>query len=849
MRITLHNFRCITGPKTYDFTDGGFSLLDAPSGSGKSTIMEAAYWALYGSMRDVYPFGIEDSKKYACVTFELDGVVVKREKPPERVTLNERGVEFTGNDAQERINIIFLSRDVWLATSYMRQGTEHPLISKPASEKFTLLHNLTFGANRAADETPDYYIDKVTDQIKSYADQATKLRGANEYIKKRFDELDKSLLQSKITWGDRPLEDQAELIAEEDEMTDEISRLEHRRRVHLELKGKRNTLHEAHNDATEALRVLEFNKDQLDPVDMKIYNKTVDDTELLRARQALEGKIHKVAMLKHVSDLSDEDRNILQIKCNAILHSKAKLGLNETNVESLVYDAEAVIESHRQWTAYTESEASRKARHEELATKAQRDHAELKVVAMEVSAHNMRVKSARREMELYNEYHALVDAAQAASDHASELKPSDYRSAAELKKKIDETKRELQALVCPKCRTGLKVSRDRLTAMHSSEERKTLESHLLLFIEGHRESQTYEEALELASRAKAKIPSRVPVKPDTPDTLKKEIHVPALRLPRYEDTPSPQGRQYSIDEANTAMLLIEEAKGFPTTDSLAALKKALDNYPVYERLKDELEMLPKLKAGTSLRALIELKDELVELQRKHAVLAAKIDTAKQHLMLAKRNLDNVPATEFDEVKFDEATNKLKAIRELIEAGKAIITLDIEREELINSDAGLQAAEEKHATAIRLRNMIEELSIDSMHSSIVSLESSTNNILKNLFDPALKISIKTTKETKASQRGGRPKFLVHIGVSYRGHEYTSLNSLSGGEINRLNLCLTLAMSDVSGSKVLFLDEVLNTLDTQLKDVAIQVIRSQATSKTIVNVCHDSVFGNYSDVVNV
>ncbi len=219
MRITLVRFRTYVDSITFDFSRAAITLIAGSSGLGKSTILEAIYWGLFGSMLHIYPTGTTGSaKEPTCVLLEFPeagNIFIRRRRPPEIIEVGlppiptssggDGGTEYkvlVGDSAQAQINALFGSKELWMASAYLRQTTRSPLITMPSSEKFQLLHELTFG-DAADSDTHDFYIAKLDAELYRIKDFLTSHTG-------RFNALTETYTQSLTVhrdaftvWGTR----------------------------------------------------------------------------------------------------------------------------------------------------------------------------------------------------------------------------------------------------------------------------------------------------------------------------------------------------------------------------------------------------------------------------------------------------------------------------------------------------------------------------------------------------------------------------------------------------------------------------------------------------------------------
>lgn len=125
-------------------------------------------------------------------------------------------------------------------------------------------------------------------------------------------------------------------------------------------------------------------------------------------------------------------------------------------------------------------------------------------------------------------------------------------------------------------------------------------------------------------------------------------------------------------------------------------------------------------------------------------------------------------------------------------------------------------------------------------------------LQKLFpDVPISVQINTTRELKTKGKGGVAKYSQRfdIKIFYRDSEYDNSKQLSGGERDRVSLAITLAMSETFGSPILFLDETLSSLDSELKSEAVALLKEMCTTKTCVVISHEETEGLYDNILRL
>lgn len=119
-----------------------------------------------------------------------------------------------------------------------------------------------------------------------------------------------------------------------------------------------------------------------------------------------------------------------------------------------------------------------------------------------------------------------------------------------------------------------------------------------------------------------------------------------------------------------------------------------------------------------------------------------------------------------------------------------------------------------------------------------------DILNVIFSDPITVSLELFRETKDHQI----KPTVNIKINYRGIEYSKVSELSGGEIDRISLALTIALNRISHCPIMLLDEVLSSLDMNAKESCLGIIKQYSSQKIVNCIDHEGVDGLYTDIVN-
>ncbi len=162
LRILLKEFRCWKD-LSIDIPLGGVTLIKGDSGCGKSTILQAIVWCLYGKIQLVTPITKKVANTEVTIEFPFyfngkDGILKISRKKSTRVIFYHSEDMYEDKIAQEIINDLFGTYDLWLASCYVGQGTRNTFLTAPNSGKMELLNSIAFH-----EEDPRIFIDKITE--------------------------------------------------------------------------------------------------------------------------------------------------------------------------------------------------------------------------------------------------------------------------------------------------------------------------------------------------------------------------------------------------------------------------------------------------------------------------------------------------------------------------------------------------------------------------------------------------------------------------------------------------------------------------------------------------------------
>lgn len=850
MKIHLSNFKNIDDA-VYEFVDQTFTLISGPSGIGKTSILAGIVFAVTGQGKQLVRYGT----RKMSVRLVIDDVEIYRQKGPGKLVVKVRDIEYTEKVAEGIIAERFkdfelgyvcqkMSKSFLLSTPMEKLKYIEPLafdktyvdelvsrvktlindrktelIEKKATQSAQIATLTTLGIGRRDDPPPESYTedDKVkveNDRRRLERDVADSLAAA-ERRKKLDARLDETLRDIEVM--SKKIKKWCDCGPDDDITVAELGRVNNEAVV-------RRSEYAAYQKAESYLAALEkprYDEAELD--ELASYGKRAAERQKIERRiVALKRDLRKItkpvppACLDGTADEFEraiDDKRAVDAerrdKITAHLASLPKIAkrnelLREIRQlqdsmprtpytdadERAAYDAMAIV---------LELEALEDVRDELTATVKKRDD-------------NIRASACphcNRDVGVWNGQLMAIEKKNKGDGKSV--------SAAE-QKRIDATISSLERSVHR--RNELTASLAKLDVVDPAGR--------LAEIKKTRELRA---RLEKASAVAACIDvTGLPILPGVGEIeakkmladLVRESAVDAANLKRvkayvraladYErlvaENESVRGRiqelQHSLDELPSA------PKKTPSLKEVAAERAALTEYNFALRRALDLKCEPCDVDCTlidSLLAAMARKKSLEEERRELGDGDSELDELNKRLDEVIFELDQITVGIEDAVAY-ERWKDVKSVRDVIE----VLEISFPR-------------------ATRLKAMIVEAEMVALSEVIKELNFYTPLYVDRFFD---NLSIEFTFEGKIEAR-----------IINDGHE-TDVSALSGGELARLNLAVTMAFTEIRQLDTLMLDEVLASLDQESTDRVLGAIK-ETFRGTVLCIAHQTVEGVFDSVI--
>jgi len=876
------------------FKNGEMTLLRGSSGAGKSTILQAIFWALFGNMRGIY--NNARITKNLSVYLSLPEITIFRKKNPELLSVTINNKNYEDVIAQTIIDNIFGNRELWKACSYIEQKSRCSLLSGSGSERMELLNALSFTG-----ETPKEYINKISTMLKEKTneferDQSNFVFELNLYTKTLsertinvlYTEEDILKITNQINELQTYVKNKNEEVLLQERLTGKLNYLKSNKE---DIKNKINSL----KIFTLEYPVLSsFNEEEITKPEVpEIKEIFLDEKEVISYKEYSNNKINYNREIKnYLEEISKEKE-----KERILLQAKKELEEIERQINSLKkWECNRTIKQEDIWNV-NKFEIERNKNMEEC-----------KNIGLVYDENNIRntINELTEQLKKYNifesqieNYNKLLQIENKLLEYKNVENNLDHLEKLQKEKAsiISEMKKGLELLSCPKCGTSLRyqnnglilgdrdpVSKNEILKAESdfadlNEKIKKCREFLKLeenrnFLSKAIDKESIKEYLSVKTNKISSLSALInriskiryiPEIVESSETLR-EIYNYQNLLKRKEMLE----REINGDKLNGDKLNGEKKEDEKKyNDLLLLLQKNEEKYmEEQKRISKNQELIRKQQETEAERLKILSKYEENKKKREERKLKIeaennekirKYEEYKQKLEIIKREKISL---ENRMKEIDGEIDLLPINPNIVEEyRKLCIQLDEEKQKLDDAKYTVKTLkigkelEQKREILIKLQNDVQALTnlkIKAIEVECKQLEDTVNNIntvlettLPIFFNEPISLTLQLYKKLKTDiMKPG-----LNLEICYKGFKYDNINSLSGGEGDRISLALLLALNSVSNSPIILLDECVSSLDGDLKESCIIAIKS-IPNKTVICIDHDDALeGFYDSVIDV
>jgi DNA repair exonuclease SbcCD ATPase subunit len=402
--------------------------------------------------------------------------------------------------------------------------------------------------------------------------------------------------------------------------------------------------------------------------------------------------------------------------------------------------------------------------------------------------------------------------------------------------KLEEIKTQIEAqrtYQCPSCNTFLQFKDGEITLSQCKETRKTIGVSLEGEMEKIKRSIRDEEIKiskfkETEEEIKKIRESYEEIPEDIEDTLE--------QFKQYKETQLQNQKRKLVLEKQTLSNTVQTFKNAVTRqkEDIVALERKIDG-DFFENTEDELR-------------------QIIQEQKEYKTVL--IGITKQILQLkdefSKKTVKETRPVTLVQNEIDSLKSKMGELRVAIEKNKENI-IQIEnykkhketQNEYYNWEKKLsilKTKESKYKTEHAASTMLKEKILEAESLAIGNIVNSINihaqEYLDLFFNEPIVVRLNPFKTDK--KQSTKPQ--INLEIDYKGIS-SDISMLSGGEVARVILAYTLALSEIVNAGVIMLDESTASLDQESTSVVMDGIRKNFGDKLVIVIAHQVISGEF------
>jgi exonuclease SbcC len=797
MKLKLKNFRCYEST-TFDFGDDGLTLISGSSGKGKSTLMMAIEFALFGSGSKLQTYG----KKSCSVELEISpDFKIMRQKCPNRLVVNDLYEDDAGESfIKNRFGSSMLS-------CYIPQNIRKTFVLMSPAERLEFLESLVL-TNVNIQEVKS----KTKSLIKKLCDEHNESIGS---LKAMGETLSTIVKPTKVNFPVKVSSEKYEKVSSNERVkinnaTILINRNEKKLESLISELGEQNILNS----------VIIEKKSQINNLENQILN---FEDYIFEKEKLIELK----TKLQHILS----SKSFFEKK---ILYEKSIQQLNEVKEEEMRELVKNISEIST-WDTLSKTESK-----------------ENLTLWKDEIAKLSKKKNIIEKLSKFKSIDKLKDSLSTlSSEHEQFI--SDYETT---KKTISAIEFQQTVHTCPSCKINLRFENGSLvTTQHIQVDGNvnSLKNTLKILNEKIGTCKKKIQEVEISIIDYKKLNDELENLVDVDDSAEEEFEslkeyirvnsdaeMALFELKRRLDSKLYSHSVTSLE--NKTKLLKKELDKLGNLENVSIEMSEEDirkQISEQELLKDRFDRI-NLQKSTINNQISKIQLEIKSIESNHnkkwknrdiSDIESEIDTCKSIISEQK-------------MKFETSSQLLEKIEKYYDY--------IEKYNVwnkINSQHTLLSEKEKtlsirYTSACTFRDKILEAESISITNTINNINSHAQFYLDSFFpDDPISIRLVAFKETKDNQK---PQ--INLEIEYKGIDH-DLNMLSGGEMSRVVLAFTLALSEIHNTPFVMLDESTSSLDQELTSSVVDGLKENFGNKLVLLIAHQVVQGSFDKIVRL
>lgn len=414
-----------------------------------------------------------------------------------------------------------------------------------------------------------------------------------------------------------------------------------------------------------------------------------------------------------------------------------------------------------------------------------------------------------------------------------------------------------QVVSCPGCHKKI-IIRNTVASIYDNEDsievyRRTLQHRITAVNQVIQLSNTIQDQTDQLQVLEDRI-DNIHIDETFAITPEKLVYIEAHGRKIYE--------QYPAMKKNVPVAILDALQKNLDSSFLMDVQRVLKDlsfllkYETITQLNDEIEEAKLELSMSTINHVESAKLKEKEVIEKLQILKQQMAAIHVHEKLMEKLHNSFPGLNTDRllnedgyIHFLVRLNNYR--KQLAEYDRQVEKNDQYHQELTSEQETMGMIRKKINHLLELNKILDETEEEIFENTIQTITTKVNDLLENIFEqnPPRLIVKNEVKKTAKTSRDIQFFFATTADNVSQSDSIRNITTYSGGEADRLSLAFTCAAAGFSDCPLLFLDECISSLDTELRDKVIRTLRTVVKEKFVIVVAHDTVDGLFDNVVLV
>lgn len=859
MKLQIKNFRCHEN-KTLTIPDKGLVLLSGASGSGKSSILNAIVHAFYGKIRKPYTFG----KNTCRVELEWKNLCIERINKPNRLIVKKENELYEDQVAQNVIQDTFhMDYEQFLLSSYVSQKNTNSILSLSHLEQLEKIKTITMSGNSHGQflDVLKQKLNSLKNDILVYETSISQYKEQQESY--RFQEIDKEELPFDMCSN---LEEQQKHIQEFIDQYKQINnRIDLSNQSIQSIIQKRDSI----KNSLSQIDKIQFEIKHLEDVVKDTIPQNINIDNMEHEKNTLQKNKHQINEIYNYLECLQHLQRLISNKEYYEKELKEKKEKEMADIEKKLWKKNGKI--------FTKQQIQEKIDHMEdckLQYKKYNQQMELlKKLEKEIKQVGI---SVNQDISLSQLKKIINDIENKINDLEKDIHELN-QEILEKKQCITEQKLIRTIYKCPKCQQNLLIKTNHqegsgysLQCYHNQTIKQDISGIQQKINQCKKDKQEKEDCLAQCKNIIYQLKNIEMIE------LDKTIDYTTI------DKKIKQYKNYIQTNMELDVRYKELQKDHDSTFSLQKdinklhqkknkMKDAIDNNVIEKYSIDMHDDMNDVNEMDSIKQYIKniIKNIDIEIhdiqksQEDYDCKNKKVNECQKKIECYKKKLISYEGIEkeYEEIEqlYQEKTKELNDLYtekeyyvkyiDKVENYKSYVENQVEYKKIqckINEKQKLlDNSRQRYNGCAILKERYTMAEMMAVEKAMSLLNQYTKIYLDTFFEnnPLTANLTYTYKEKRINS------FKIHTNIQYKGNEYDTIQQLSGGEIDRVNLASICGMNMMLDSPLLILDESLSSLDSETNTEILTFLKEYAKHKLILVCSHEAVQGIFDTVIEL